>query len=153
MSTTDRIEKQIELKAPVSRVWKALTDYRQFGEWFGVQLEGPFVPGETTQGPATYSDCGQKLIQMRVQTIEPERLFAYHWSYTTDSAKDHSKETPTLVEFRLEATATGTRLTVIETGFDKLPAEHRDEAFRKHTEGWAGQMDNIARYLLSPQKA
>ena len=145
---TDRIEKRIELKAPVSRVWNALTDYRQFGEWFRVKLEGPFVAGETARGQITHPGYEHVKWQAVVQSMEPERLFSFTWHpYAVDPNVDYSKETPTLVEFRLEATPTGTLLVLTESGFDKVPADRRLEAFRMDDSGWTQQMKNIEAYV------
>ena len=145
---TDRIEKQIELKAPVSRVWRALTDYREFGAWFGVKLESPFVPGQASRGQITYPGYEHLRLEAVVQAMEPERLFSYTWHpYAVDPNVDYSGETPTLVEFRLEATAGGTLLRVTESGFDKIPSHRRDEALRRNDGGWAEQMKNIDRYV------
>ncbi len=144
----DRIEKRIELRAPVSRVWRALTDYREFGEWFRVKLEGPFVPGQTTRGQITYPGYEHLVMEVVVQKMEPERLFSYTWHpYAVDPRVDYSKETPTLVEFRLEKTATGTLLVLTESGFDKIPSDRRLEALQKNEGGWAQQMANIANHV------
>src|SRR5581483_10812397 len=117
---TDRIEKRVELKAPISRVWRALTDYREFGEWFRVNLESPFVAGHPTRGNIAYPGYEHLRMEVVVQKIEPERLFSFTWHpYAIDPNVDYSQETPTLVEFRLERTATGTLLTVTESGFEK----------------------------------
>jgi uncharacterized protein YndB with AHSA1/START domain len=145
---TDRIEKTIELRAPVSRVWKALTDYREFSEWFRVALEGPFVPGKTSRGRMLYPGCEKLVMQAVVQTMEPDRLFSFTWHpYAVDPEANYSSEPPTLVEFMLEETATGTLLRVVESGFDKLPPNRRMEAFRMNEGGWAIQMENIARHI------
>ena len=144
----DRIEKRIELKAPVARVWRALTDYREFGEWFRVKLDGPFLPGEVSRGHMLYP--GYEHIQWAavVQKMETERLFSYTWHpYAIDPEVDYSGETPTLVEFRLEAMADGTLLVLTESGFDKVPAHRRDEAFRMDEGGWTEQMKNIEAYI------
>jgi uncharacterized protein YndB with AHSA1/START domain len=143
-----RIEKRIELKAPVSRVWRALTDYREFGEWFRVKLDGPFVAGEVSTGHITYSGYEHLKWEAVVQKIEPERLFSFTWHpYGIDPKRDYSKETPTLVEFRLEKTATGTLLRLTESGFDQVPADRRAEAFRMNDGGWTQQMKNIESYV------
>ena len=145
---TDRIEKTVELNAPVSRVWRALTDHEEFGKWFGVRLEGPFVPGQSSRGHVTYPGYEHLKWQAVVQKMEPERLFSFTWHpYAVDADKDYSDETPTLVEFTLERTSTGTSLTVVESGFDKLPAHRRDLAFRMNEGGWETQMKNIAGHL------
>jgi uncharacterized protein YndB with AHSA1/START domain len=144
----DRIEKQIELKAPVSRVWRALTDYREFGEWFRVKLEGPFVVGRVAEGFITWPGYEHLRMEVVVQKIEPERYFSYTWHpYALDPKLDYSKETPTLVEFTLEKTAKGTLLKVTESGFDKIPIARRLEAFRMNDNGWAQQMKNIESYV------
>jgi len=145
---SDRIEKRIELKAPVSRVWRALTDYREFGEWFRVKIEGPFKPGEVSRGQVTYPGYEHLKWEAIVQKMEPERLFSFTWHPAgIDPKKDYSKETPTLVEFKLEKTANGTLLVVVESGFDKIPADRRLEAFRMNEGGWETQMKNIESYV------
>jgi uncharacterized protein YndB with AHSA1/START domain len=146
--STDRIEKTIDLKAPVSRVWRALTDHEQFGQWFRVRLDGPFVPGQASTGHITYPGYEHLKWEAVVQRMEPERLFSFTWHpYAIEAGVDYSKEPPTLVEFTLEKIATGTRLRVVESGFDKIPAHRRDEAFRMNEGGWAIQVENIASYL------
>ena len=143
-----RIEKRIELKAPVSRVWRALTDYREFGEWFRVKLEGPFVPGQVSRGHIAYPGYEHVKWEAVVQKMEPERLFSFTWHpYSVDPKIDYSKETPTLVEFRLEKTASGTLLLLTESGFDKIPSDRRLEAFRMNDGGWTEQMKNIESYV------
>lgn len=152
----DRIEKQIELKAAVSRVWRALTDYREFGEWFRVKLEGPFVVGQVSRGYITYPGYEHVRWEAVVQKMEPERLFSFTWPHpkSFDKAEytgEYSKEPTTLVEFRLEKTTSGTLLVVTESGFDKLPEDRRLEAFRRNEGGWTEQMKNIEKYVT--QKA
>jgi uncharacterized protein YndB with AHSA1/START domain len=149
---SDRIEKQIELNAPLSRVWRALTDYREFGEWFRVKLDGPFVPGKVSRGQITYPGYEHVKWEAVVEKMEPERLFSFTWPHPKslekgDDPPDYSKEPSTLVEFRLEKTAKGTLLTVTESGFDKLPLDRRLEAFRRNEGGWAEQAKNIEAYL------
>jgi uncharacterized protein YndB with AHSA1/START domain len=144
----DRIEKRIELNAPVSRVWRALTDYREFGEWFKVKLDGPFAPGEVSRGHITHPGYEHVVWEAVVQKMEPEKLFSFTWHpYAIDPKVDYSKEPPTLVEFTLEKTATGTMLLVTESGFDKIPSGRRDEAFRMDDRGWAGQVKNIEKHV------
>lgn len=144
----DRIEKRVEFKVPVSRVWRALTDYREFGEWFRVKLEGPFVPGQVAHGQITYPGYEHIRMEVVVQKMETERLFSFTWHpYAVDPKVDYSKETPTLVEFRLEKTPTGTLLLLTESGFDKVPSNRRLEAFRKNEGGWTEQMKNIESYV------
>jgi len=144
----DRIEKQIELKAPIARVWRALTDHREFGKWFRVNLEGPFVPGQISRGHITYPGYEHLKWEAVVQKMEPERLFSFTWHpYAIDSQKDYSKEPSTLVEFRLEPKGGGTLLTLTESGFNKLPADRRLEAFRMNDNGWTEQVKNIERHV------
>ena len=145
---TNRIEKRIELKAPVSRVWRALTDYREFGQWFRVKLDGPFVPGQVSRGHITYPGYEHLKWEAVVQKMEPERLFSFIWHpYAVNPKMDYSKETPTLVEFKLEKTASGTLVLLAESGFDKIPSDRRAEAFRMNDGGWAEQMKNIEKHV------
>jgi len=145
---SDRIERTIDLKAPVSSVWKALTDHREFGAWFRVRLDGPFVPGRESTGQMTVPGYEHLRWKAKVQRMEPERLFSFTWHpYAIDPKQDYSGETPTLVEFTLEKTAAGTRLRIVESGFDKVPAKRRDEAFRMNDRGWAAQLENIAKHV------
>lgn len=147
-SSTDRIEKRVELKAPVARVWRALTDYKEFGQWFRVKLELPFVAGEPTQGQIQYPGYEHLIMKVVVQRMEPERLFSFHWHpYAVDPNQDYSNEPPTLVEFHLEPVGAGTVLVVTESGFDSLPASRRDEAFRMNDGGWTEQMKNIEKHV------
>src|SRR5262245_48324786 len=149
---SDRIEKHIEINAPVSRVWRALTDHREFGEWFRVALDGPFVPGQVSRGRITYPGYEHVKWEATVQRMEPERLFSFTWHpYAIDPQVDYSHEPPTLVEFRLENTATGTRLTVTESGFDKVPSHRRLEAFRMNEGGWTKQMQNIEHHVAQAE--
>jgi uncharacterized protein YndB with AHSA1/START domain len=144
----DRIEKTIELKASVSRVWRALTDHQEFGKWFRVRLERPFVPGQVSRGQITYPGYEHLRWEAVVQKMEPERLFLFtRHPYAVDPKQDYSGEPPTLVEFTLEKTATGTLLRIVESGFDKLPNNRRDEAFRMNEGGWSMQLGNIARHV------
>src|SRR5436309_1421335 len=148
-----RIEKRIELKASVSRVWRALTDYREFGEWFRVKLDGPFVPGQVSSGHITYPGYEHLKWEAVVQKMEPERLFSFTWHpYAVDPAVDYSSEAPTLVEFTLEETAGGVLLRVTESGFEKIPSHRRAEALRRNDGGWAEQMNNIAAYVAQDSK-
>lgn len=145
---TDRIEKTIELRAPIERVWRALTDHNEFGTWFRVKLEQPFVPGEVSSGYMTYPGFEHVRFEATVKQMDAPRFFSYTWHpYAVEPEVDYSHETPTLVEFRLEPTANGTRLNVTETGFDSLPSHRRMEAFRKHDAGWTEQLGNIQAHV------
>jgi len=144
----DRIEKRIELKAPVARVWRALTDYREFGAWFRVDLEGPFVVGHLARGKITYPGYEHVVWQATVVKMEHERLFAFTWHpYAVDPNVDYAKEPPTLVEFRLEPAETGTVLVLTESGFGALPNDRQLEAFRRNDGGWTQQMKNIESHV------
>jgi uncharacterized protein YndB with AHSA1/START domain len=150
--TADKIVKSIELKAPVARVWRALTDYREFGAWFRVKLNGPFEVGRVSRGQITYPGYEHINWEAHVVRMEPERVFAYRWAQPKSHEKefypmDYSGEPTTLVEFRLEPTPTGTRLTVTESGFAALPDDRREKNFRDNEGGWALQMKNIEGYL------
>jgi uncharacterized protein YndB with AHSA1/START domain len=146
--TTDRIEKQILLHAPRSRVWRALTDAEEFGSWFRVKLSGHFAPGERTTGKVTYPGYEHLTMEVRVDRMEAETLFSFRWHPgAVDPKVNYSSEPTTLVEFRLETVVGGTLLTVVESGFDPLPAGRRDEAFRMNNMGWAEQLSNIERHV------
>jgi len=145
---TDRIERTIELNAPVERVWQALTDHEEFGTWFRVKLDGPFVPGEVSLGHITYPGYEHLKWEATVKQMEPPRYFSFSWHpYAIDPDVDYSGEAPTLVEFRLEPTPNGTRLTLVESGFDALPAQRRPDALRMNDGGWTEQMRNIRAHV------
>ncbi len=141
---TDRIEKTIDLKAPIERVWQALTNHEEFGTWFRVKLDGPFMPGEISRGRITYPGYEHLKWEATVQRMEAPRYFSFTWHpYAVDPNFDYSNEPPTLVEFRVEAVGGGTRLTVVESGFDALPPKRRPDALRMNESGWEIQMTNI----------
>ena len=154
-AVSDRIEKQVLLRAPLSRVWQALTDSHEFGRWFGVRLDGPFKAGTPIHGQITSTTVDPDVAEMQkpyegmkfeivVDRIEPKMLFSFRWHpFGVDPKVDYSKEPTTLVEFRLEETAEGTLLKVVESGFDRVPAERRALAFRSNSEGWAIQLENV----------
>jgi uncharacterized protein YndB with AHSA1/START domain len=144
----DRIEKRIALNAPVWRVWRALTDYREFGEWFRVRLDGPFAPGQVSRGRITCPGYEHLEWEAVVQKMEPEQLFSFTWHpYALDPKIDYSTETPTLVEFRLEKVPGGTLLRLTESGFDKIPGNRRLAAFPRNDDGWTQQMKNIENHV------
>lgn len=145
---TNAIEKQIFLRAPRARVWRALTDHREFGTWFGVNLEGPFEVGKSTRGRITHPGYEHIVFDMIIERMDAEERFAYRWHpYAVEPVVDYSKEPMTLVEFLLEDTPGGTRLTLVESGFDRVPAHRRAEAFRMNEQGWTEQMENIRRHV------
>jgi uncharacterized protein YndB with AHSA1/START domain len=150
-SETDRIEKQIVVKASRARVWRALADAAEFGRWFGCAFEGGFEAGKRVTGRITNPPGYEHVpFEIVVERIEPERLFSYRWHpYAIDPNKDYSAESMTLVEMRLDDAGAGggTRLTIVETGFDALPIERRAEALRMNTGGWGTQAERIAKYV------
>jgi uncharacterized protein YndB with AHSA1/START domain len=146
--STDRVEKRTVLNASHSRVWRAITAAKEFGTWFRMNLEGEFAPGATIRGKLTVPGYEHVTIDMQVEKIEPERYFSYRWHpYAVDPAVDYSAEPTTLVEFTLEETAGGTALTIVESGFDRIPLARRPEAFRMNDAGWGGQIKNLAQYV------
>ncbi len=169
MSIPDRIEKEVILRAPVARVWRALTDHEEFGRWFGVKLDRPFVAGQTVKGtfnqvldeqqimeyqrsrglqPSKMKVPAGPIVFCTVERIEPERYFSFHWiPYGIDAECDIEREPTTLVEFRLEPVPDGTRLIIIESGFDRVPLHRRERAFRMNEGGWSAQAENIRQYV------
>jgi uncharacterized protein YndB with AHSA1/START domain len=146
------IRKQIELKAPVARVWQAITDFREFETWFKVRLDGPFAVGETSAGYITHPGYEHVRWEAHVERMEPERLFAFQWAHVRSFAKedyspDYTNAPKTLVEFHLEPTGTGTRLTITESGFENIPAEWRQENFLRNDGGWTQQIQNIEKHV------
>jgi uncharacterized protein YndB with AHSA1/START domain len=148
MTSTDRFERTIQLSSPRSRVWRALTDPQEFGSWFGMRLDGPFVAGAATHGHLTVKGYEDLDLTLVVETLEPERRFAFRWHpYAIERDVDYSKEPMTLVSFTLEPIGDGTRLTVVESGFDAIPAARRTKAFQMNEKGWTSQLENIRAYL------
>ena len=169
MSSTDSIQKLVSLRAPVGRVWRAISDSQEFGKWFGFTLDGPFVAGETIKGTfdgrldetaiiEAQKQRGLKVSKVKlppspmvfctVVSIEPERYFSFRWiPYGIDAEADPDNEPTTLVEFRLEPVSTGTLLTIVESGFDRVPEHRRMRAFRMNEGGWAAQAENIKKYV------
>jgi uncharacterized protein YndB with AHSA1/START domain len=158
---SDRIEKKVFLKAPRARVWRAISDADEFGRWFGVRFEGPFVAGVRATGVIVPTTADPEVaakqkphegmkFDFTVETIEPERLFSFRWHpFAVDPNVDYSKEEATLVVFTLEETKGGTQLTVTESGFDRVPAGRRAKAFAMNEQGWAMQTQLITKYLAA----
>ena len=156
---TDRIEKTILLRAPRTRVWRALTDAEEFGTWFGMTFDGPFTPGALRRGviaPTTVDadvaraqqEYAGMPFEITIDRIEPERVFAFRWHpFAVERGVDYSGEPTTLVEFVLEADVSGTRLTVTESGFDQIPLARRAKAFTANEQGWAKVVGLIEKYL------
>jgi uncharacterized protein YndB with AHSA1/START domain len=169
MTTTDRIEKQVTFRATVARVWRAISDAREFGSWFGVTLDGAFAEGRTLKGTweGKFDEAGIQEFQKKaglepsgvklpkgpvvfctVERVEPETYFSFRWiPYGIDAEADPDGEPTTLVEFRLEPVAGGTLLTIVESGFDRVPAHRRARAFRMNQGGWAAQSENLRRHV------
>ena len=162
---TDRIEKTVLLRAPRERVWRALSDSREFGQWFGVRFDGPFVENRPLRGaivPTTVDPEVAKMqkpyegkaFEIQVVRIEPERLFSFRWHpYAIEPGVDYSAEPMTLVEFRLEEAADGVMLTVSESGFDSIPLARRAKAFQANEGGWSKQTELIQKYLAHAAQA
>jgi uncharacterized protein YndB with AHSA1/START domain len=149
-TTPDRIEKQVTLEAPRARVWRALTDVAQFNAWFGVALRAPFAPGAEVSGNLTSPKYEHVTLTIRVEAMEPERFFSFRWHpYAIEEGVDYASEPTTLVSFTLEEVGGGTRLTIIESGFDAIPESRRARAFSANSGGWASQAENIRKFLAA----
>jgi len=158
-TSTDRIEKRVVLKAPLERVWGAVSDAAQFGSWFGVEFDGPFVAGARLTGKVVPTRVDPEVaktqeayagakFEVTIDRIEPMRVFSFRWHpFAVDSSVDYSKEEPTLVVFELEAVAGGTRLTITESGFDRIPVARRAKAFEMNEGGWAEQLRLVEKYV------
>jgi len=151
MDSTDRIEKQILLRAPRARVWRALADVEQFGSWFGVKLNGSFVPGARLRGKVMHPGYEHVPFEITIERMEPERLLSWRWHpHAIDPKADYSAEPTTLVVFGLADAPEGTLLTVVESGFDGIPLGRRLEAYRSNDGGWAIQVKAIEKYVSQP---
>lgn len=153
VTVPDRIEKQIVLRAPRSRVWRALTDAEEFSAWFGVRLQGGFQMGKPASGQLTYPGLEHVVMTAYIEEIQPQTLFSYRWHpYAVEPGVDYASEPTTLVEFRLEEVPEGTLLKVTESGFSRVPAARRAKAFQMNDGGWGKQLQNIERHVLTPAK-
>jgi uncharacterized protein YndB with AHSA1/START domain len=147
MSTTDKIHKQVALRATPARVWRALSSAREFSTWFGAQIRDEFVPGATVRGTVSYQGKELEMV-LQIERMEPDRLLAFRWHpYAVDTSVDYSNEPMTLVEIALSPTSDGTQVTVTESGFDAIPPARRAKAFEMNSGGWTAQLDNIARHV------
>ena len=145
---SDRIEKKILLRAPKARVWRALVDKKEFGAWFGVNLRDEFSPGATVSGQITHEGYEHVNLVVKVERMDKERLLSFRWHpHAVDPKVDYSSEPMTLVEFQLEEAKEGTVLTVVESGFDRVPLARRAEAFKMNEGGWEAQLKNIERHV------
>ncbi len=157
--SANRIEKHIVLRAPLARVWSALSDSRQFGKWFGASFDGPFIPGSELTGRIVLTSVDPEVAKLQkphegktfmlyVERIEPMSLIAFRWHpFAIDPATDYSNEPMTLIEFKLQSNGDNTELTVIESGFETIPASRRADALRANDAGWSHQMKLIEKYL------
>ena len=157
--SSDRIEKTVELRAPLDRVWRAISDSAEFGRWFGMRFDGPFVAGSTVRGVITPTTVDDEVARSQepyagfadtweIVAVEPPRRLAYRWHpFGVESGVDYTDEPTTLVEFTLEETEHGVHLRIVESGFDAIPAKRRDGAFEANTEGWAAQVELVRKYV------
>lgn len=149
---TDRIEQEVRIQAPRARVWKALTDSKEFGAWFGAEVSEPFAPGRSVamrmRGDSACTGKTHPEFEIHIERVEPEEVFSFRWHpYAVDPKVDYAQEPTTLVEFRLSTTPAGTLVRVVESGFDRIPPGRRVEAFRMNTKGWAIQLENVKKHV------
>jgi uncharacterized protein YndB with AHSA1/START domain len=161
---SDRIEKEVVLRAPLDRVWKAISDAEEFGQWFGVRFDGPFVAGASVTGVMTPTTVDEDVARAQephagksdawqIVAVEPRRRLAFRWHpYAVESGIDYSQEPTTLVEFTLAETSDGVLLRIVESGFDAIPAERRVSAFEANSQGWAKQTELVRKYLALSEK-
>lgn len=157
--STDRIEKEVLLRAPLDRVWRAISDADEFGRWFGVRFDGPFVAGTSVTGVITPTEVDDEVAAMQepytgqadtwqIVAVEAPHRLAFRWHpYAVDQDSDYSAEPTTLVEFSLSEAADGVLLRIVESGFDAIPAERRASAFEANSDGWAHQTELVRKYL------
>jgi uncharacterized protein YndB with AHSA1/START domain len=162
--SNDRIEKEVVLRAPVERVWRAISDADEFGSWFGVRFDGPFVAGTSVTGVITPTTVDEDVARAQepyagksdtwqIVAVEPQHRLAFRWHpYAVESDTDYSQEPTTSVEFTLTETNDGVLLRIVESGFDKIPAERRASAFESNSEGWAAQTELVRKYLALSEK-
>ena len=160
----DRIEKEVLLKAPLDRVWRAISDADEFGRWFGVRFDGPFVPGTSVIGTITPTTVDADVAKAQephagkadawhIVAVEPQRRLAFRWHpFGVEEGVDYSNEPTTLVEFTLQDTSDGVLLRIVESGFDAIPAERRRAAFESNSEGWSAQTELVRKYLALSEK-
>jgi uncharacterized protein YndB with AHSA1/START domain len=151
-AATDRIERKVLLKASRARVWRALSSPKEFGDWFGVSLEGSsMIVGDYLQGHMTHPGYEHVIFGMWIERVVPQRLLSWRWHpYAIDASVDYSAEPTTRVVFELADAEGGTLLSLVESGFDEIPAARRLQAFRMHTQGWDAQMRNIENHVAAP---
>jgi uncharacterized protein YndB with AHSA1/START domain len=162
--STDRIEKQVVLRAPMDRVWRAISDSQEFGRWFGVHIDGPFVAGTSVTATITGTTVDEEVAELQrphagaratwqIVAVEPSRRLAYRWHpFAVDADVDYAVEPTTLVEFTLSPTLDGVLLSIVESGFDAIPAARRSAAFDANSGGWAKQVELVRKYLALEQR-
>lgn len=162
--STDRIEKQAVMRAPMDRVWRAISDSQEFGRWFGVRIDGPFVAGASVTATIIGTTVDEEVAELQrphvgakatwqVVAVEPPRRLAYRWHpFAVDPDVDYADEPTTLVEFTLSPTTDGVLLTIVESGFDAIPAARRSAAFEANSGGWAKQVELVRKYLALEQR-
>jgi uncharacterized protein YndB with AHSA1/START domain len=162
--STDRIEKTVLLRASLDRVWRAVSDSTEFGRWFGVTFDGPFVAGQSVRGVITPTQVDDEVAKMQqphagntstwqIVAVEPRRRFAFRWHpFGVQADVDYSREPTTLVEFTLSEVADGVWLRIVESGFDAIPAARRARAFEANSAGWAHQTELVRKYLALSER-
>ncbi|HXC32493.1 MAG TPA: SRPBCC family protein [Verrucomicrobiae bacterium] len=157
--STDRIEKKILLRATRERVWRAVSDAKEYGRWFGVAFDGPFVEGKRLTGRITPTTVDAEVAKMQepyagkafewtVERVEPMRRIAFRWHpYAVEEGVDYSNEPATLIEFELQDAPGGILLVITESGFDQIPLARRAKAFKANEGGWEMQTRLIEKYL------
>jgi len=160
---TDRIEKQVVLRAPLDRVWRAISDSQEFGQWFGVRIDGRFVAGTSVNATIIGTTVDEEVAEMQrphagaeatwqIVAVEPPRRFAYRWHPFAAANVDYGNEPTTLVEFTLSETADGVLLRIVESGFDAIPQSRRADVFEANSGGWAKQTELVRKYLSLGQR-
>lgn len=157
--TPDRIEKKVLLHAPLERVWRAIADSEEFGTWFGVAFDGPFVAGVHLSGRIVPTRVDPEVAKLQqphegkrfefyVEEIVPRRSISFRWHpYAIEPGVDYTKEPMTRIMFELEEVEGGVLLTISESGFDRIPLERRAKAFAANDGGWTKQTELVAEYL------
>lgn len=159
MTVANRIEKTVVLSAPLARVWRAISNSEEFGKWFGMSTDEPFIAGKSVVGQIRPTQVDPEIARLQephtgkafeliIERVEPARLFAFRWHpFAVDPNVDYSKEPTTLVAFELTPVTDGTRLTITESGFEQLPLQRRAEAFKANDGGWEAQTKLVEKYL------
>jgi uncharacterized protein YndB with AHSA1/START domain len=162
--SNDQIEREVVLRAPLERVWRAISDADEFGLWFGVRFDEPFVAGTSVTGVITPTTVDEDVARAQaphagksdtwqIVSVEPQRRLAFRWHpYAVESGTEYSQDPTTLVEFTLTETNDGVLLRIVESGFDNIPTERRASALEQNAEGWAAQTELVRKYLTLSEK-